>query len=86
VRIVYIKLRSRFQQRRTCGSFFSLLISNVASQAKLQTLQLYYICMCQVNSTAGSDGWMQQCVANPPCMGQEVILCHSEERRKNGRE
>lgn len=65
VRIIYTKTRSRFPHYRICGKFFSLLMSDAASQAKLQSLQLYCICMCQVNSTTGSDGWLQQCVATP---------------------
>lgn len=61
MRIVYTKLRNRFQHFRICGRFFSLLMSSAASQAKLQFLQLYCVSTCQVNGTAGSDGWLHQC-------------------------
>ena len=86
MRIVCTKLRSRFQHCRICGRFFSLLMSNAASQAKLQSLQPYCICMCQVNGTAGSDGWLQQCVAIPPLHGAGGNFVSFRREEKNGRE
>lgn len=86
VRIVYTKTRSRFAHYRICGRFFSLLMSNAASQAKLQSLQLYCICMCQVNSTTGSDGWLQQCVAIPSLHGAGGSFASFKREEKNRRE
>lgn len=63
VRIVYTKPQSPFQHCRIHRRFCFLLMSNAAGQAKLQFLQLYCACVCQVNSTDGSDGWYQECAA-----------------------
>lgn len=85
MRIVYTKPRSRFQHCRICGRFSSLLMSNAASQAKLQFLQLYCLCMCQVNGTAGSDGWLHQYVAVPPLNGAGGNFVSLGRDEENGR-